>query len=579
VGGLVGINRRLDHDALGNAVREGSLENVLFPTNVVARAPEIIRDLTALFPANEGQYVFGPLAKLGWGTPTLIHGELGLILELPGPILSILGEVHCELPTAEAAIVRLNLSVGGQLDFARKTFELNASLHDSVIEGFPVHGDMAMRLRWGEQPVFALSVGGFHPAFHPPADFPALKPLTVDLGRNGNPGITLTGFFAITSNTVQVGGALALRAHGAGVTLEAGLSVKAIFVFAPFSFEAEIDAGVRVSFHGHGIGVHLHGVLSGPSPWRIQGEVCVSILWWDACLGIDHSFGSGERVDLPAIDPFLGTKKSQGAAEDIPGLGDAISDPRSWEPVTPAGVFAVVSLAQGAGNEDKPPFDPMGGLSFRQKVVPLETGVTKVERFGVARAANPRAFTLVKATVGTTQPADLTRAGTVTDNFAPAQFFAMDESHKLSAPSFEPRTSGYSFSINAKDVVTGSVDGQDVKYSTIVVDNRPTPPPVVTPGTYLLPDGHLTGMLAKSAAGVLGVSQLGDQRYIDFRKPDRFAVRTPKYVLAAKDTLVSRTDLFGPTTKLDAMLTFRDQAAADPATFANLQVVAQGEAA
>src|SRR6185436_15653108 len=396
VGGLLGINRRLDRKALESAVREGSLENVLFPTNVVQRAPEIIRDLTALFPPTEGRYVFGPMAKIGWGTPTLIHAELGLILELPGPILSLLGEVHCALPREEAALVKLNLSVAGRLDFAEKTFEMFAALHDSVIAGYPVKGQMAMKLRWGPQPVLALSIGRFHPAYSPPPGFPALQPMTVDLGKNGNPGITLTGFFAITSNTVQVGGALALRASGSGVTLEATLSVKAIFIFAPFSFEAEIDAKVRVSFHGHGIGVRLHGMLSGPSPWRIAGSVCVSILWWDACLSFNKTFGGGDRVDAPVINPFTGTEKALGDPEDIPGLGDAIADQRSWEPVVPAGVFSAVTLAQGAG--DKPPFDPMGGLSMRQKVVPLQTQ-QKIERFGVANAQNPRRFELTKATV------------------------------------------------------------------------------------------------------------------------------------------------------------------------------------
>jgi hypothetical protein len=47
VGGLIGIDRGLDADALGNAVRTGSLAHLLFPTNPVADAPAIINDLSA----------------------------------------------------------------------------------------------------------------------------------------------------------------------------------------------------------------------------------------------------------------------------------------------------------------------------------------------------------------------------------------------------------------------------------------------------------------------------------------------------------------------------------------------------
>ena len=76
-------------------MREGRSENLLFPKNLIANAPTIIRDLGTVFPARQSHYVFGPLGKLGWGTPTLITGEIGIILELPGPVVVMLGEVKC----------------------------------------------------------------------------------------------------------------------------------------------------------------------------------------------------------------------------------------------------------------------------------------------------------------------------------------------------------------------------------------------------------------------------------------------------------------------------------------------------
>ena len=39
VGGVAGINRTIDPDALGSAVRSGSLDTILFPADPIAEAP------------------------------------------------------------------------------------------------------------------------------------------------------------------------------------------------------------------------------------------------------------------------------------------------------------------------------------------------------------------------------------------------------------------------------------------------------------------------------------------------------------------------------------------------------------
>ena len=215
VGGLVGINRTVNSNELGKLVREGQSEELLFPKNLIANAPTIIRDLGTVFPARPSHYIFGPLGKLGWGTPTLITGEIGIIIEIPG-VVALLGEVKILLPKPEVPLVKMNMSVGGTLDFPNKTFSLDAALHDSIIEGYPISGQMALRVKWGEQPNFVASIGGFHPAYQPPKDFPKLQPMTLDLGQHGSASITVSGFFAVTSNTVQVGGDARLHAGGAG---------------------------------------------------------------------------------------------------------------------------------------------------------------------------------------------------------------------------------------------------------------------------------------------------------------------------------------------------------------------------
>ena len=50
LGGLVGLNRSVDLEALAAGARSGSIDTILFPRDVVANATRIISDLRAFFP-------------------------------------------------------------------------------------------------------------------------------------------------------------------------------------------------------------------------------------------------------------------------------------------------------------------------------------------------------------------------------------------------------------------------------------------------------------------------------------------------------------------------------------------------
>jgi hypothetical protein len=568
VGGLVGIHRTVDAVALQALVTAGTASNLLFPKDVIGNAPAIIRDLTSVFPAREGRYLFGPIARLGWGTPTLIRGDLGLILEIPGPVLTILGEIRALLPKPEAALVKFNLSVGGRLDFPNKSFSLDAVLHDSVINGYPVSGQMAMRLRWGDNPSFALAIGGFHPAFQPPSNFPkALQPLTVVLAQQGSTSATVSGFFAITPNTLQVGGEARLHASGSGISLDASVSVKAIFVFSPFSFNANIDASVKISFRGYGPSVHLRGVLSGPSPWRVKGEVCVSILFWDACLGFDQEFGGRAQVAQAEINPWLGS------AETI-GLKAALEDPKNWATVQPAGSYAVVSLAPGADSL----VDPGGSFSVRQKVVPVETD-SAIARLGTAKAKEPGRTTPIfyrdmqPALVGVAQGA-LSTLDKVLDFFAPAQFFEMNEAKKLSAPSFEKKQAGYVLAGNTGSTEVGSVAFKEMKYDTVILGTGGGTSPAAE---YELPDAQLSASSLRNAVASRGFGRAGVNRFLSPTATQPFAIQDVGFVITRARDLARLNPNAAPLSRTDALIALDAHIALHPEQAGLVQIVALHE--
>src|SRR5205085_3242250 len=69
LGGLAGINRTIDTEALRSGVRNGTVSSIMFPDDPVANAPKIVSDVGAVFPPAVGRYVFGPMVELAWGTP------------------------------------------------------------------------------------------------------------------------------------------------------------------------------------------------------------------------------------------------------------------------------------------------------------------------------------------------------------------------------------------------------------------------------------------------------------------------------------------------------------------------------
>ena len=54
-----------------DGVRTNAITSVMFPQDVIANAPRIISDLQAFFPPQAGTFLIGPMAKIGWGEPTL----------------------------------------------------------------------------------------------------------------------------------------------------------------------------------------------------------------------------------------------------------------------------------------------------------------------------------------------------------------------------------------------------------------------------------------------------------------------------------------------------------------------------
>lgn len=426
LGGILAIERSLDSAALRDGLKSGIVGQLLFPEDPVAAAPQILNQLSAVFPQRAGGFVIGPIAELGWGSQAgFVKARLGIVLSLPDPKLVILGNVQIGVPSADVEeklrVVDLRAEIMGEI--TPDYFFLKVSLHKSKIFKLEVTGDIAIFIMWAGEGAFVLSVGGFFPGYEAPKQIGAMDRVGIKFAPPVDwLSISVTAYIAITSNTVQFGGRVELRAKVGPAKAEAWLQLDAMFQWAPhFYFVIRIDAGIKVSaFDVTLAGVSFKGELSGDKPWKIEGKAEVTILFWDIPVDIGP-ITWGEKTPLPApeVNPIGMAAKALRADE-------------AWMPVLPADAMGLVRLAPA---DEVPLYHPLGRIELRQITVPLETAI---DRVGSSRVSVPR-INLADPQLGGTA------AGAVwplADRFSPGHFLTLDDHEVLARPEFEEHSSG-----------------------------------------------------------------------------------------------------------------------------------------
>ena len=487
IGGLLAVNRSFDEAALRAGLKSRTLERVMFPADPVRNAPQILSTLNQVFPPADGHHLFGPMARIEWGTPTLITADLAVVLEFGARLrLLLLARVLAVLPKPEHELVRLQMDAVGVLDFDQGTAALDASLYDSrLLKKFVLTGDMAMRLKWEGAPHFALAVGGLHPAFSPPSGFPKLERIALNLTAGDNPRLRCEAYFALTANTVQFGARAELyaAAHGFSIQGETGFDV--LIQLDPFHFLADFYAQVQLKRGSTNLfKVRVEGALTGPRPLHLKAKATFEVLWWDVSIRVDRTLVSGEKPPPP--EPI----------EVLPRLKEALGNPGNWMGRLPEGQRPLVSLRPRPAAEVV--LHPLGTLEVKQGVVPLEM---EISRFGSAAPAGARRFAISSVSLG----GQSQRPEPVKDFFAPAQFFEMSDEEKLSRPSFEAMTAGVG--IGSQEIVF-TADASDwlevpaIEFDTIIVDKEKSESrPSAAPDRYRLNAQLLNRQARFGAAG------------------------------------------------------------------------------
>ncbi|HEV7242538.1 MAG TPA: DUF6603 domain-containing protein [Thermoanaerobaculia bacterium] len=448
VGGLLGLNRAVLLDPLVLGVRTGAANSILFPTNVVANAPRILSDLRAIFPPEEGTFLIGPMAKIGWGTPTLISLSLGIIIEIPGNVV-ILGRLRLALPTDEEAVLVLQISFVGALEFDKSRFWFFATLFESRVLFITLEGEMGLLMDFSDNPNFVLSVGGFHPRYTPPPlPFPSPARLALSLINESFARVRVELYFALTSNSVQMGCRVDAFFGFDAFSVEGYFGFDALLRFSPFYFIVEISVGFSVKVFGLGLwGVHLRAALEGPTPWHISGSAEIEFLFFTFDVDVDVTFGERRAETLPPI-------------EVLPKLRAEFEKLDSWRATLPASGGHFVSL-RDLGSSGLLVLHPVGTLEITQRFVPLNLTLDKV--------GNQKPSDVKRASVAVHAGA-LEVKGSTREKFAAAQYREMNDAQKLSAPAYEPFDSGITLGAAGEPWASGTAAQRNVRYESIIID-------------------------------------------------------------------------------------------------------------
>lgn len=429
LGGMIGINRTINTDALRASVKTNAIDNLLFPEDIVANIDSIITGVREIFPAKRGQFIIGLMAKITWGTPTLLSIEFGLAVEFPNPVrIAILGVLKAILPTEDEAILFLKVSFVGIIDFEEEYLSFDASLYGSKLLTFTLEGDMAIRLFWGGEKEFLLSLGGFHPTYTPPAylKLSRMTRLTLNI-LNGNPRLILTTYFALTSNTVQFGASVDFYFKVSKFKVVGFLGFDVLFQFSPFRFVAGIEARLSVKCGNKTLmSIGLQFDLQGPTPWVAKGVASFRALLIKVDINFSKTWGDRREDALPAIVV-------------LPTLLEAFNQSRNWLSNLPTNRFLLASIKELELEEQELLVHSVGILSINQNVMPLNMLISK---FG-----NHLPLDIKKAAISKIFINDVEQTTTkVTESFAPAEFKTMSDNDKLKAPSYKQEDSGIKLS-------------------------------------------------------------------------------------------------------------------------------------
>ena len=279
VGGLVALHRTMDVDELRDAATgtQGSLEVFMFPDRPQERFLELLPTVERFFPRAPGRQVFGLLAQFEWSANSGTRfGEfrLALLGEFESLQFALYGTARLGFPTVdEQHILRVRAAAEALYDHRGQFARFSLTLIEAFLfERVHLTGGCALLLRWGDRSDFALTLGGFHPAYRPFIPKELREPPR--LGASWKPHrlveLSVQAYFARTLGSLQFGFSAHVRAGASWGGIRGDAEFNFLVMLHP-DCRFELDLSFRVTaflFGADLISAGFRGAITGPGPWH-----------------------------------------------------------------------------------------------------------------------------------------------------------------------------------------------------------------------------------------------------------------------------------------------------------------------
>jgi hypothetical protein len=275
--------------------------------------------------------------------------------------------------------------------------------------------------------------------------------VALNILNRSNARIAVSGYFAVTSNTVQFGARAELYFGFSAFNIQGHIGFDALMQFSPFYFIIQISASVSLKAFGVGLlSIRLRFALEGPTPWRAKGTGSISILFFEISADFDITWGERRDTSLPPI-PVMPLLKAE--YEKL----------ENWTAEVPSANRLLVSLRTLEEGSADLILHPVGALRISQRAVPLDLTIDKV---GAQKVQDAEKFAVDVTSSG------LEVKGDTSESFAMAQFQEMDDTTKLTRPAYEPQHSGVELSVSGEQVATSQMVKRVVRYELITIDTQ-----------------------------------------------------------------------------------------------------------
>ena len=250
IGAGAGINRRLIVPGDMAELPQFPLVAAMDPGSDLATDPMgALERLGEAFPAERGTFWFA--AGVRFTSFVVVESVAVLSAEIGDELeINLLGLSRMDLPTPLTPMARIELALRARFSTREGVLSIQAQLTDNswiINESCRLTGGFAF-VTWFRTGQFVLTLGGYHPRFARPAEFPLVPRLGFAWHVSDIISIKGEAYFALTASCVMAGAKLDVSLDAGWIWGRLVAGFDALVAWDPFHYLVEVYASVTVGF-------------------------------------------------------------------------------------------------------------------------------------------------------------------------------------------------------------------------------------------------------------------------------------------------------------------------------------------